>query len=78
MKNISSIFVVLQANNFVFLSGEELQKFLPNLMQTFNEFSEEDKIVEIGRLRRHLEVAEICQEVVITEVFGVYFRIGLL
>lgn len=63
MESILSTFAVVQASNLVSASDAELEAFVTNLTQTFDEISKDDIISEIARLRRLLKAADIDKEV---------------
>lgn len=62
MENILSTFAVVQPNNLVSASDAQRQNLVPNVTNTFDEFSKEEIIVEIARLRRYLKAAEISED----------------
>ncbi|XP_042240303.1 uncharacterized protein LOC121878274 [Homarus americanus] len=64
MDNILSIFAVIQPRYLHSAKEEQLQGSISNSSMTkiFNEISDEDVMVEIMRLRRHMEAAKITPE----------------
>lgn len=62
MEQILSIFQVILSENLISSSEKELQNLAQHLTQTFDEISSEEIIIEILRLRRHLEAAQINED----------------
>lgn len=59
MDDILITFGVVQSETLLTSTEEELRDIVPNLTKIYDEFSAEDIILEILRLRRHLEAASI-------------------
>lgn len=59
MDDILITFGVVQPKTLLTSTEEELRGIVPNLTKIYDEFSAEDIILEILRLRRHLEAASI-------------------
>nr|XP_033788702.1 zinc finger MYM-type protein 1-like [Geotrypetes seraphini] len=57
MDQIMSMFAIIQPFSLIFAEEENLRKILPNITEIYDEFSGEDIILEIFRLRRHLKAA---------------------
>lgn len=62
MNNILSTFAAIQPHNMLSANEEQLQNSISSMTNIFNEISEEEVKVEIMRLRRHLEAAQITNE----------------
>ncbi|XP_042203225.1 uncharacterized protein LOC121853277, partial [Homarus americanus] len=64
MDNILSIFAAIQPSYLLSAKEEQLQGSISNSSMTkiFNEISDEDVMVEIMQLRRHMEAAKITPE----------------
>ena len=62
MNEILSTFAAIQPHNMLSANEEQLQNSISSMTNIFNEISEEEVKVEIMRLRRHLEAAQITNE----------------
>ncbi len=62
MNNILSTFAAIQPHNMISANEEQLQNSISRMTNIFNEISEEEVKVEIMRLRRQLEAAQITTE----------------
>lgn len=59
MDNILVTFGAIQPRTLLYATNEELVRVVPNLTKKYDEFTDDNIISEIGRLRRHLEAASI-------------------
>ena len=59
VKEIAAMFEAVQTKSLVSATEEELQESIPKLTTFYDEVSENELLLEIPRLRRHLKAAEI-------------------